>query len=80
MPEKDIDSKLQELLELTEPLTKRELLIAQKAAELAAEIAVKRVTDNFYKDVGRTVVSRWLIIIGAAAVAFAAGKGWVRLS
>lgn len=59
--------------EMAEELTERELLIARKAAEMA----VKQITDEFYKDVGRNVVNRWLIIIGAVAVAFATGKGWV---
>ena len=49
------------------------MLIARKAAEMA----VKQITDEFYKGVGRNVVNRWLIIIGAVAVAFATGKGWV---
>lgn len=56
-------------------LTERELMIA----EVAANRAVKKVTDNFYKEVGKTFVSRWLIIIGAMVVAFAVGKGWVVL-
>lgn len=54
-------------------LTERELLIAKKAAEMA----VKQITDEFYRGVGRNVINRWLIIIGAIAVAFATGKGWV---
>ena len=56
-------------------LTARELAIAERAAE----IAVKKITDNFYKDVGKTVVSRFFIIIGLVFVAFAAGKGWIRI-
>jgi hypothetical protein len=55
-------------------LTVKELAIAEKAAD----IAVKKITDNFYKDVGKTVVSRFFIIIGLVFVAFAAGKGWIR--
>ena len=58
---------------MAEELTERELLIARKAAEMA----VKQITDEFYKDVGRNVINRWLIIIGAIAVAFVTGKGWV---
>lgn len=54
-------------------LTEREVLIAK----LAADLAVKKMTDNFYKEVGRTFISKWLIIIGAMVVAFGAGKGWV---
>lgn len=56
-------------------LTEREMLIA----ELAANRAVKKMTDNFYKEVGKTFVSRWLIIIGSMVVAFAVGKGWIVL-
>lgn len=54
-------------------LTEREVLIAK----LAADLAVKKMTDNFYKEVGRTFISKWLIIIGAMVVAFGAGKGWI---
>jgi chorismate mutase len=54
-------------------LTEREEAIAQRAAE----IAVRKMTDEFYGSVGRTVINRLLIIIGAAFVAFAAGKGWL---
>lgn len=53
--------------------TDREVLVAQYAAELA----VSKVMDSFYRDVGRTFVSRWLIVIGAAVVAYSAGKGWL---
>ena len=55
------------------PLTARELRVAQ----LASDLAIKKMQDNFYKNVGRTVIDRWLIIIGAAFVAFAGGKGWL---
>lgn len=51
-------------------LTEREI----KIAKLAAEYAVKEITDTFYQDVGRTVVNKFFIIVGAMAVAFAAGK------
>lgn len=54
-------------------LTARELLIAERAAD----VAVKRVMDNFYKEVGKSFVNRWLIVIGAAVVSFSAGKGWL---
>lgn len=45
-------------------------------AERAAQKAVEKMTKNFYAEVGQTVIKRWLIIIGAAAVAFVVGKGW----
>lgn len=54
-------------------LTARELAIAEKAAS----IAVERIMTDFYAGVGRSIVNRLLIIIGAAAVAFAMGKGWI---
>lgn len=57
-------------------LTEREI----KIAKLAAELAVKQITEDFYKDVGRTVVNKFLIIIGAMAVAFAAGKWGLDIS
>lgn len=51
-------------------LTEREI----KIAKLAADLAVKQITETFYQDVGRTVVNKFFIIVGAMAVAFAAGK------
>jgi hypothetical protein len=54
-------------------LTERELAVAKKAAQLA----VTEMADEFYKQVGKTVVTKVLIWIGIAAVAFAAGKGWI---
>ena len=57
-------------------LTERE----KQIAKLAAELAVKQMTDSFYKEVGRTVVSRFLIVVGAAFVAFAIGRGWIGIN
>lgn len=57
-------------------LNAREMAIAQ----LAAEIAVKKMTEDFYSQVGRTVVQKFLIVVGALAFAlwaYAKGKGWV---
>lgn len=54
-------------------LTEREMLVAKTAAKLAVE----ELADTFYKQVGKTVVTKVLIWIGIAAVAFAAGKGWM---
>lgn len=54
-------------------LSDRELLIAKKAAELA----VAQMTQDFYATVGRTVVTRIFIIIGALFVGIAYGKGWL---
>lgn len=49
----------------------------QEIAEKAAEIAVSRLSDEFYKSVGKNVVQRWLIWAGMLAVGFAGGKGWI---
>ena len=54
-------------------VTEREILIAR----VSADLAVRQLTDHFYKEVGRTFVSRWLIVIGGMVVAFAVGKGWL---
>jgi len=54
-------------------LTDRELQVAREAARLA----LTELADEFYKQVGKTVVTKILIWIGIAAVAFAAGKGWI---
>lgn len=57
-----------------EELTDREIRIA----ELAAELAVKKVTEQFYAQVGRSVFNKALILLGAAFVGWAAGEGWVK--
>jgi hypothetical protein len=54
-------------------LTEREMAVAREAAR----IAVKELSDEFYKQVGKTFVTKVLVWIGIAAVAFAAGKGWI---
>jgi hypothetical protein len=54
-------------------LTEREMAVAREAAR----IAVKELSDEFYKQVGKTIVTKVLVWIGIAAVAFAAGKGWI---
>lgn len=56
-------------------LTERETLIAREAARMA----VKEITDGFYRDVGKTLVSKVLIWLGVAAVGFAAGRGWLKV-
>jgi hypothetical protein len=56
-------------------LDERELAIAKKAAKLV----VDDLTHNFYHSVGKTVVTRFLVIIGFLVVAYAAGKGWISL-
>lgn len=56
-------------------LTDRELKIAQ----VAARIAVREMTDEFYKNVGKNVVQRFLVLVGAVVVGFLAGKGFIKL-
>ena len=47
-------------------------------AERAAEKATKRITDNFYREVGRQVVQRIIIsVVGAGVIGWALLKGWV---
>jgi hypothetical protein len=36
-----------------------------KIAEMAAERAIEKLTTDFYKSVGKTVISRGLIMLGA---------------
>ncbi len=54
-------------------LTERELLIAKRAAQLAVE----DMTAQFYQQVGRTMVTKALIWIGAIALGFGMAKGWI---
>lgn len=46
-------------------------------AKEAARIAVQEISNEFYKQVGKTLIQKVLIWVGIAAVAFATGKGWV---
>lgn len=55
-------------------LTEREMAVAEEAARRA----VTKISDEFYKQVGKTFVTKVLIWIGVAVVAFAAGKGWLK--
>ena len=66
MPEKD------ELNELEAQLTEREMMIAKAAAK----IAVRELSDDFYKSIGRSVVQRWLVYIGLLSAGWFGGKGW----
>jgi len=54
-------------------LTEREKAIAKEAAK----IALDEMADEFYKKIGKTVVNKIFILIGAIAVGFVFGKGWV---
>lgn len=46
-------------------LTARELAIAERAAA----IAVRKMQDEFYKTIGRSVINKMLIVVGGLAVA-----------
>jgi hypothetical protein len=46
-----------------------------KVARYAARLAVQEMERTFYARVGKSVVTRWLVIIGAMAAAFTAGGG-----
>lgn len=54
-------------------LTDREMAVAKAAAR----IAIAEISDEFYRQVGKTMVTKVLVWIGIAAVAFATGKGWI---
>lgn len=54
-------------------LNERETQIARKAAKMAVE----ELTAEFYRQVGKSVVTRFLVIVGAAVVGFLAAKGWI---
>ena len=54
-------------------LTDREMAIAK----VAAKLAVKEVSDEFYRQVGKSVVTRFFIWIGLFMVGFGAAKGWI---
>jgi hypothetical protein len=53
-------------------LTAREYLIAEKVKTM--------IKDEWYADIGRTVVHRIFVLVGIAAVFFVLGKGWVDFS
>lgn len=54
-------------------LTDREMAIAK----VAAKLAVKEVSDEFYRQVGKSVITRMFIWIGLFMVGFGAAKGWI---
>lgn len=61
-----------------EELTPRELLIAKRAAKMAVE----DLSDQFYRQVGKTVVQRvltWIGMLAIAAITYAIGRGWIAL-
>lgn len=62
-------------------LTDRELEIAHAvAAKVSKETAaavIEELTDSFYKQVGKTFVSRILIWVGAGLISLGVAKGWI---
>jgi len=53
-------------------LTEREKAIAKEAAR----IAVEDLAEQFYKQVGKTIINKVLVWVGAIVVGFILGKGW----
>lgn len=56
-------------------LSDREKLIAQEVAWFV----VKQMTDNFYKEVGRSFISRFFIVAGVGIVGYLVAKGYVKV-
>lgn len=67
--EQDLNTELQ--------LTEREILIAQHAANLA----VKKMWEEFYKEGGKTLYRKFIPALGLVAVGFMMGRGvnWTKL-
>lgn len=55
--------------------TEERTAIVKDAAKEAADM----VKTEFFAEIGRAMVKRFLIIVGACVVAFALGKGWISL-
>lgn len=55
-------------------LTDREKLIAQEAARLA----MAEMTNEIYREVGKTFFQRILWVIGAVVVGFGISRGWIQ--
>lgn len=66
-------------MDATQEFSEREIKLMRKAAELGAEAAIDKVAERFYKQVGKGVVHRLLVWLGAIVVAYLAGKGWLNL-
>ena len=61
---------------MDDELTERELLIAKRAAR----IAVEELGNEFYQQLGRTVVVRvltWIGMLAVAGITYAIGRGWI---
>jgi len=53
-------------------LTEREQAIAKEAAR----IAIEELAGEFYRQVGKTIINKVLVWVGAIVVGFVIGKGW----
>lgn len=54
----------------------------EEIAERAANKAVNKITSEAYQAIGKTVVSKFIWIVGVlstAALLFATSKGWIKL-
>lgn len=61
---------------MDDDLTDRELLIAKRAARMAVE----ELSNEFYRQVGRTVIGRvltWIGMLAVAGITYALGRGWI---
>lgn len=61
---------------MDDELTERELLIAKRAAR----IAVEELGNEFYRQLGRSVVGRvltWIGMLAVAGITYAIGRGWI---
>lgn len=60
------------------PLTDAQI---DKIAEKAAVRAVAQITDQFYREVGKGVISKFVLIVGVLTVAafvWAKANGWIK--
>lgn len=65
---------------MDDELTERELLIAKRAARIAVEELGNELGNEFYRQVGRTVVVRvltWIGMLAVAGITYAIGRGWI---
>lgn len=55
-------------------LTPREQAVVKEAVKQA----VQEVADQLFKQVGKTVVTKFFVLVGVLVVGFLAGKGWIK--
>ncbi len=56
-----------------EELSEREMLIAKRIAQ----ITIEELANQFYQKLGKNVVSRILVLLGAGALGMGLAKGWI---